>query len=72
MLNFAFQGAGSPSCVAACDFNGDGGVDITNAVYLFNALFQGGPAVPSPSGECGVSGSDGDEKLGCEASESCN
>lgn len=52
LLNFAFLGAGEPVCLDACDFNANGVADITTSVYFFNALFQGGPAIPPPS-ECG-------------------
>jgi hypothetical protein len=51
VLNVSFLGAATPGCVAACDFNSDGALDITNAVYLFQALFQGGPSVGGPN-EC--------------------
>ena len=57
VLNFSFLGADTPGCLAACDFNDNGALDITNAVYFFNALFQGGPPIAAPTGECGLASS---------------
>ncbi len=61
---FTYQGAFQGACVtvgspAVCgDANGDGGVDISDAVYLIAYIFSGGPA-PSPysTGEVNCDGS---------------
>ena len=63
-LGFTFLGDAAPGCLAACDFNGDGQLDITNAVYFFSALFSGGPAVPPPS-DAAFSQRPSDARLGC-------
>ena len=61
MLNFAFLGADAPACLEACDFNANGALDITTAVFAFNALFQGGPPIRAPR-DCGFAA----PLLGCE------
>jgi hypothetical protein len=62
-LGYAFLGDAVPGCLAACDFNGDGLLNITNAVYFFSALFSGGPAVPGPRDAFSQRASDA--ALGC-------
>jgi len=62
-LGYAFLGDAAPGCLAACDFNGDGLLNITNAVYFFSALFSGGPAVPGPRDAFSQRASDA--ALGC-------
>ena len=52
LLNFAFLGVDEPSCQEACDFDAQGELGITTAVFFFNALFQGGAAIPPPQ-DCG-------------------
>jgi hypothetical protein len=55
----AAGGAGVPAAAGNGDVNGDGGLDIADAVYLLNFLFSGGPAPAeicdaTPSGEPGT------------------
>ena len=69
-LNFSFLGGAEPPCKSACDFSGDGQLGITNAVYFFNALFQGGPPVAEPRA-CEVSGLSTDIEIGCADASSC-
>ena len=64
-LNFLFLGGVAPSCMAACDSNGDGAVDLTTVVYSLNNLFLGGPPPPEPS-MCGIGTLPSDEILGCD------
>jgi len=44
---------GTPACLRASDANDDGAIDISDAVYMLNFLFQGGsaprPTLPEPS-----------------------
>ena len=64
-LNFSFLGAEAPGCLAACSFNASGELDITNAVFFFNVLFQGSGSIPDPTGTAGGSKVAGDLSLGC-------
>lgn len=41
-------------CSDAADSNDDGGVDVSDAVYLFNFLFRGGPQPAAPYPEAGL------------------
>lgn len=45
-------GSPLPPCAAACDANDDGVRDISDAIFVWNALFLSGP-VPSPYPGCG-------------------
>ncbi|MGE3166676.1 MAG: hypothetical protein AB7O52_17375 [Planctomycetota bacterium] len=54
LLNALFQGGLLPSCVEACDSNGEGVVDSSDAVYTFTYQFAGGPPPPMPFPDCGV------------------
>ncbi|MEC7776701.1 MAG: hypothetical protein VYC32_11455, partial [Planctomycetota bacterium] len=67
ILRFLFLGANPASCQAAADSNGDGGIDITDAIYSLNFLFLGGDALPAPT-QCGTSELESDITLGCENS----
>ena len=52
---FVDCGAGpSPTCLDAADTNDDGGVNITDGIYVLNFLFLGGPAPPAPHPGCGT------------------
>lgn len=51
--------------------NGVGGIDITDAVYVLNSLFLGGPKPPSPHPDCGPWGNDTDPILGCWSFPDC-
>ena len=65
--NRNFLGGTRPSCLAACDANGDGQVSgvVTDAVYLLTFNFLGGSAPVAPYPECGP-GTEADKGLGCE------
>ena len=52
------------------DFNGDGGVDVTNAVYLLSFLFSGGPPPAPPWPNCGLPTAN-DVSVGCDLEFSC-
>ena len=41
-------------CADASDVNDDGRISISDAIYLLNDLFKGGPAIPSPFPGVGV------------------
>jgi hypothetical protein len=64
ILDWRFSGAAAPGCLAATNTNGDGRTDIADAIYLFGALFLGGPPPAAPFPECGV-GTEADAALGC-------
>jgi hypothetical protein len=64
ILDWRFSGAPAPGCLAATDTGGDGRTDIADAIYLFNALFLGGPPPTAPFPECGT-GTEADVELGC-------
>jgi hypothetical protein len=70
LLLFNFAGGASPTCLAACDSDGDGQATgaVTDAVYLLMYAFLGGaPPVP-PFPACGGPATPGDASLGCETS----
>ena len=68
LLFWLFQGAQAPPCVAACDANGVGGVDVTDVVYGLNFCFRGTRPPVAPFPKCGVGALPGDAALGCAAS----
>lgn len=43
-LNWLFASGSEPPCVAACEANGDGSVNIADMVFILNFLFSGGVA----------------------------
>ena len=43
-----FLGEAAPPCLAAANTNGDGGVDITDPIYLLAHLFLGSTPPPAP------------------------
>ena len=69
MSDDLFSDAGRKTIgVSACDVDGDGtfrGV-ITDAVFLLNFQFQGGPPPPAPFPDCGSGSLPSDTDLGCE------
>ncbi len=70
MLGHLFTGGPEPACVAACDVNADGAVEVTDVVYALLFNFLGGPAPAPPFPDCGPLLAD--ETLGCETStEAC-
>jgi subtilisin family serine protease len=65
LLEWLFRGQARPLCLAACDPNGDGGTDLTDAVYGLSFCF-GGTAVPVPPfPECGAGNAAGDAVREC-------
>ena len=65
-LGFLFLGSETPGCLAACFASGQGALDLSSAVYIFNFLFSGGPPIPEPTGQPGYSQSAADAAVGCE------
>ncbi len=64
-LNFLFVSGEPPTCVEACEVNGDGQNDLSDPVYLLNYLFISGPAPEVPFLGCGLD-PDPAGSLGCE------
>jgi len=63
LLNDLFLAGPDPSCVAACDTNDSGSVDLSDAVSSIQYLLLGGPPPVAPFPACGV-----DPGAPCEAS----
>jgi hypothetical protein len=59
-----FMEAPLPTCLQAADWNGDGGADLSDAVYGLTYEFLHGPPPPAPFPGCGAPTS----SLACEAS----
>ncbi len=71
-LLFNFVGNVELICRAACDANGDAELGgSSDALYLLNFLFRGGPAPPTPFPRCGRSSDAADATLGCEIERLC-
>ena len=73
LVSANFSGGAEPPCLAACDANLDGEVigSVTDALYLLQFAFFGGPAPFSPFPDCGP-GTATDQELGCaEDGPSC-
>ena len=67
LLNWLFLGRAEPPCLAACDADGSGELELADAVYGLNFCFEGTAVPVAPFPECGV-GTETDVALGCEAS----
>ena len=67
LLFALFGSTGMPLCPEACDANGDGATNITDAVFGLVHLFLNGAEPPAPYPDCG-SDPDLGNTLGCEAS----
>jgi YVTN family beta-propeller protein len=69
LLSYNFSGTAAPPCMAACDANGDGEIigQVSDAIYLLNHLFLGGPPPAAPFPGCGPGLLDTDPGLGCAA-----
>jgi hypothetical protein len=65
-LIFLFVGADLPNCLAACDFDGRGLLDMTDAIDGLNFNFFGDPIPGAPYPSCGPLESASDILLGCE------
>ena len=53
LLSFLFAEGARPPCEAACDFNGDQALKVSDAVMILNYFFLGGPAPSAPFPDCG-------------------
>jgi hypothetical protein len=71
LLLYNFAGGPMPTCLAACDSDGDGQATgaVTDAVYLLMYAFLGGSPPVQPFPACGPGTGPGDEALGCEVSQ---
>ena len=67
LLSWLFLGNAELSCRAACDPNGDGELELADAVYGLNFCFKGTDAPLAPFPVCGP-GTKADAALGCETS----
>ena len=67
VLHSNFTAGPQPDCLAACDVNGDGIVagHVSDALYILNYRFRGGPPPVEPFPQCGSSQSAKDALLGC-------
>jgi hypothetical protein len=56
LLQYSFTGGPRPTCLAACDANGDGVTtgEIADALYVLVYHFIGGPPPPAPFPSCGL------------------
>ena len=59
---------GLPPCAVALDVNDDSFLDISDAIYLLESIFNGGPLPPEPTTECGP---DLDAVLPCTQPPTC-
>ncbi|MFQ5655667.1 MAG: hypothetical protein ACE5GW_13175, partial [Planctomycetota bacterium] len=48
-----FRGGDPPDCISACDANGSGDLNVTDAVYLVKWLLEGMEPPPPPFPHCG-------------------
>ena len=73
LLRFNFSGGPEAPCLAACDANGDGAVigQVTDAVYVLQHNFLGGPEPVAPFPDCGLGTLSTDRQLGCETPLTC-
>ena len=69
-LNSLFAGEAA-GCVAATNANGDNHANITDAVYLLQHLFGGGPAPVAPFPDCGPGRLPADVELDCVNPPDC-
>jgi len=70
ILRYVFAGGRTPSCLKSADTNDTGNIDLTDAIYLLNFLFLGGPAPELPFATCGADLTI--DELTCEASPVCH
>ena len=54
LASWLFSGAAAPTCLGACDVNGDGVLDLADVVYSLLFQFAGGaaPVQPAPNSGC--------------------
>ena len=65
-LTFLFVGTGMPGCLVACDFDGGGILDMSDAIEGFSFNFFGSPDPGAPYPSCGLPATASDILLGCE------
>ena len=70
-LDFTFRGGTEPPCLAACDAEANGTLNITDYVRILRSAFlgQGEPDAPFPN--CEKSSTPGDIALGCATPTVC-
>ena len=71
VLNWLFDRAPQPGCIAALNMNGDEAVNVADPVFVLNFLFVGGPRLSAPYPECGPGTLPADEQLGCANPPDC-
>jgi len=76
IMDFLFLGESRLECLAAGDSNADRRVDVSDAVFLLQVLFNGGPEPPEPGPPGSPCGADGDPAhallgLGCDVYRGC-
>jgi hypothetical protein len=54
ILIYLFEGGGQLACLKAADVDDDGGVRVTDPIYLLHYHFLDGPAPPAPFACCGL------------------
>jgi hypothetical protein len=54
ILGVLFRGEPPPACRDRLDANDSGGIELTDVVYLGNAVFQDGPRIPPPFPQPGI------------------
>ncbi len=60
LLSYLYIGGETPTCIEACDVNGDGLLDCADAVYQLRHFFLGTPPPPAPYPDCGLAAEDAD------------
>ena len=69
LLSWLFLGRTEPPCLAACDPDGNGKLELADAVYSLNFCFTGTEAPVAPFPGC-ADGTESDSVLGC-ANSTC-
>ena len=54
LLQNLFGGGPESICQDAADANDDGGIDVSDVIFVLSFQFGGGAAPPAPFGQCGV------------------
>jgi hypothetical protein len=73
-LNYLFSSGKEPGCLEAANANDDPRIDLSDAVYLLQGLFLGGPLPPPPGpppAPCGRDGPVTPSALGCGVYAHC-
>ena len=68
VLAYLFNADTTPPCIQSADTNGDGGLSLSDGVYLLRYLFAGGTPPLAPFEECGPPGAG---ELSCDAFPAC-